>query len=355
MAVVKSRATWHDIAIECQEDEMPELTSREIHLVNRPTGAPTPDDFELVTTTVPEPGEGEVRVRNIWMSVDPYMRGRMYDRPSYVPPFELGAAMGGGAVGVVESSRDQRFSEGDHVMSMYGWREVFAAPGSELLEIDPSIAPPQAFLGALGMPGLTAWVGLLEIGALKEGDHVFISGAAGAVGMVACQIAKIHGCTVVGSAGSDEKAAWLTDELGVDTAFNYKSVGNLQAHLPTVAGDGFDLYFDNVGGDHLETALLCMKDFGRVVLCGMIDQYNALIPRGPRSLIVAIGKRLTLRGFIVSDHLDLQPRFLEDMAKWTAEGRMKRHETVVEGIENAADAFMGLFSGANIGKMLVKL
>jgi NADPH-dependent curcumin reductase CurA len=334
---------------------MPELTSREIRLVNRPTGAPTPDDFELATTTIPEPAEGDVRVRNIWMSVDPYMRGRMYDRPSYVPPFELGAAMDGAAVGIVESSNHGKFSKGDHVLSRLGWREAFTAPAPELLKIDPSVAPPQAFLGALGMPGMTAWIGMLEIGALKEGDHVFVSGAAGAVGSVACQIAKIHGCTVVGSAGSDEKAAWLTDELGVDTAFNYKSVGNLHGYLPTVAGDGFDLYFDNVGGEHLEAALLCMKDFGRVALCGMIDQYNSLVPRGPRSLIVAIGKRLTLRGFIVSDHLDQQPRFLEDMAKWTAEGRMKWQETVVEGIENAPDAFMGLFSGANIGKMLVKL
>jgi len=335
---------------------MSEITSREVRMQQRPTGVPKPEDFALATTSVPEPADGEVRVRNLWMSVDPYMRGRMYDRKSYVPPFAIGKPLDGGAVGIVESSRHDGFSEGDHVMHRWGWREAYVGSASEFLKIDPSPAPIQAHLGALGMPGLTAYVGLLEIAKLREGDNVFISGAAGAVGSVACQIAKNHGCTVVGSAGSDEKTAWLTDELGVDTAFNYKTVGNLMRHLPTVAGDGFDLYFDNVGGDHLEAALLYMKDFGRVALCGMIDQYNAAIPpSGPRTLIVAVGRRLTIRGFIVSDHMDMQGRFIEDMTKWVGEGRMKWKETVYEGIQNAVGAFIGLFSGANTGKMLVKL
>ncbi len=335
---------------------MPGLISREIHLKNRPQGVPTVDDFALVETRVPDPSEGEVRVRNLWMSVDPYMRGRMYDRPSYVPPFRIDEPMDGGAVGVVESSAHPDFAEGDHVLNQFGWREAFVSGESGLTRIDPSLAPPQAFLGTLGMPGFTAWVGMLEIGELREGDHVFVSGAAGAVGSVACQIAKIHGCTVVASAGSDGKVDWLTGELGVDTAFNYKAVGNLMRYLPTVARDGFDLYFDNVGGDHLEAALMYMKNFGRVVLCGMIDQYNATIPpKGPRSLIVAIGKRLTLRGFIVSDHMNRTADFRKDMASWIAEGRMKWRETVYEGIERAPEAFVGLFSGANIGKMLVKL
>ena len=225
-----------------------------------------------------------------------------------------------------------------------------------LTKIDPSLAPPQTYLGTLGMPGLTAWVGMLEIGELGEGDHVFVSGAAGAVGSVACQIAKIHGCTVVASAGSDDKVAWLTDDVGVDTAYNYKTAGNLMSYLPTVARDGFDLYFDNVGGDHLEAALMYMKNFGRIVLCGMIDQYNATIPpKGPRSMIVAVTKRLTLRGFIVSDHMHRNADFRKDMAGWIADGRVKSKETVYEGIENAPDAFLGLFSGANIGKMLVRL
>jgi NADPH-dependent curcumin reductase CurA len=292
------------------------------------------------------------------MSVDPYMRGRMYDRPSYVPPFAIDKPMDGGAIGVIESSRHDRFAEGDHVMHRLGWREAFVGPPprSEFLKVDPSRAPVQAYLGALGMPGLTAWVGLLDIAELREGDHVFISGAAGAVGSVACQIARNKGCTVVASAGSDEKVAWLTDELGVDTAFNYKSIDNLMRYLPTVAGDGFDVYFDNVGGEHLETALLCMKDFGRIALCGAIDIYNAAIPpAGPRTLAVAIGKRLTLRGFIVSDFMDKQSQFVDDMAAWAAEGKLKWKDTVYEGIDNAVDAFIGLFTGANIGKMLVKL
>lgn len=335
---------------------MAELESREVHLVNRPSGVPTPADFEVVRTAVPEPSDGEVRVRNRWLSVDPYMRGRMYDRPSYVPPFALGEVMPGGAVGVVESSGDDGFAPGDWVVSDNGWREAFVAPARALHKLDPDLAPPQTYLGVLGMPGFTAWVGMLEIGKLGQGQRVFVSGAAGAVGSVACQIAKIRGCTVVGSAGSDEKVAWLREVAGVDEPFNYKTVRNLHRYLPTVAGDGFDVYFDNVGGDHLEAALLRMKNFGRVVLCGAIGHYNDTIPRpGPRTLAVAIGKRLTLQGFIVFDHIAERPRFLADMAGWIREGRMRWEETVFEGIDHAVEAFLGLFSGANLGKMLVKL
>jgi NADPH-dependent curcumin reductase CurA len=336
---------------------MPEITSREIHLKARPSGVPKPDDFAMVATQVREPAAGEVRIRNLWLSVDPYMRGRMYDRASYVPPFALGAVMDGAAVGVVEGSRHPSFAPGDHVLSNRGWREAFVTSATDqIFKIDPTLVPPQAYLGALGMPGMTAWVGLLEIARLNAGERVFVSGAAGAVGSVACQIAKIHGCSVVASAGSDAKVAWLRDVAGVDEAFNYKTVGNLHRHLPSVAGGGFDVYFDNVGGDHLEAALLVMKDFGRVALCGMIDQYNATIPpAGPRSLIVAVGRRLTLRGFIVSDHMELRPRFASDMVGWIRDGRMRWEETTYHGIERAVDAFLGLFEGANTGKMLVKL
>ena len=335
---------------------MATIQSREVHLKNRPRGTPEPGDFDLATVPVPEPGPGEVQVRNRWLSVDPYMRGRMFHRASYTPPFQLGEAMEGGAVGVVEKSRDPAFSQGDWVMSDFGWREAFVATGSELTAIDPDLVPPQAYLGVMGMPGFTAWVGLFEIGGLRDGDHVFVSGAAGAVGSTACQIAKISGASVVGSAGTDEKVAWLRDEIGVDTAFNYKTVGNLNRFLPEVAGQGFHLYFDNVGGDHLEAALFNMADFGRVVLCGMIEQYNAAIPpKGPRSLIATIPKRLTLRGFIVSDHDDLRAAFHSDMSEWIREGRMAWKETVVEGIDHAVDAFLGLFTGANTGKMLVKI
>ncbi len=335
---------------------MPEIESREVHLLHRPSGLPDPGDFEVVQTTVAEPGDGEVRVRNRWLSVDPYMRGRMYDRPSYVPPFALGKVMQGGALGVVESSGDEGFTPGDWVLSDLGWREAFVAPARALTKVDPDLAPPQTYLGVLGMPGFTAWVGMLEIGKLGEGQHVFVSGAAGAVGSVACQIAKIHDCTVVGSAGSDEKVAWLRDVARVDEPFNYKTVRNLHRYLPTVAGDGFDIYFDNVGGDHLEAALLRMKNFGRVVLCGAIEHYNAAVPPpGPRTLTVAIGKRLTLKGFIVFDHIALRSRFVSDMVTWMRDGRVKWEETVFDGIERSVEAFLGLFSGANLGKMLVKI
>jgi hypothetical protein len=335
---------------------MPSIPSREIHLRNRPRGIPEADDFDLVTVEVPEPGPGEVQVRNRWLSVDPYMRGRMFDRPSYTPPFQLGEVMTGGAVGVVEASREPAFSPGDWVLSNRGWREAFVAPASHLTPVDPESVPPQSYLGVMGMPGFTAWVGLKEIGNLQEGDHVFVSGAAGAVGSTACQIAKIRGASVVGSAGSDAKVAWLEGELGVDTAFNYKTIDNLIRFLPGVAGDGFNLFFDNVGGDHLEAALFNMADFGRVVLCGAIDQYNATIPpKGPRSLTAAIPRRLTLRGFIVSDHQDLREDFVTEMSGWIRGGRVTWKETVFEGIDHAVDAFLGLFSGENTGKMLVEV
>ena len=329
--------------------------SREVRLIQRPRGTPEPDDFELATVDVPEPGPGEVRIQNHWLSVDPYMRGRMFDRASYTPPFQLGEPMEGGAVGVVELSKDPAFARGDWVLSNFGWRESFVASGSDLTPVDTALVSPQAYLGVMGMPGFTAWVGLHEIGRLQDGDHVFVSGAAGAVGSVACQITKLKGASVVGSAGTDEKVAWLEDDLGVDTAFNYKTVGNLNGYLPQVAGDGFDIYYDNVGGGHLEAALFNMAPFGRVVLCGMIDQYNAAIPpKGPRSLIATIPKRLTLRGFIVSDHDELRPAFIRDMSAWIQEGKITWQETVVEGVDQAVDAFLGLFSGANTGKMLVK-
>ncbi len=339
-----------------EEKRMPAMESREVRLKERPTGTPEEDDFEIVGVRVPEPKEGQVQVRNQWLSVDPYMRGRMFDRESYTPPYQLGEPMEGGALGVVEHSRDPAFPEGAWVLSNFGWREAFVAPGSRLVPIDPELAPPQAYLGVMGMPGFTAWVGLLEIGQLQEGDHVFVSGAAGAVGSTVCQIAKLKGASVVGSAGSPEKVAWLEGELGVDAAFNYKTVGNLNRFLPDVARGGFDLYFDNVGGDHLEAALFNMADFGRVVMCGMIDAYNALVPpRGPRSLLMAIPRRLTLRGFIVSDHQGLRDVFVQEMAQWIHEGRVTWKETEVEGIDQAVDAFLGLFTGENTGKMLVKV
>jgi NADPH-dependent curcumin reductase CurA len=330
--------------------------SREIRLKSRPVGTPAHDHFELASTTLPEPGPGEVLVRNRFMSVDPYMRGRMYDRPSYVPPFAIGEVLQGGAVGEIVSSNDPSLKPGDLVNSMHGWREAFVAKASELQKL-PSIpgVPPQAYLGVLGMPGLTGYAGLLEIGQPKEGDIVFVSGGAGAVGSVVAQIAKIKGCTVVATAGSDEKCEWLRS-VGVDHAINYKTCGNLLQAVKAAVPKGIDVYFDNVGGEHLEVAIELARPFARLVECGMIANYNATEPTpGPRNIIMVVGKSLKMQGFIVTQFAHLQPQFLKDMGGWIAEGRIKWEETIYEGIDKAPDAFIGLFSGGNTGKMLVRI
>jgi hypothetical protein len=331
--------------------------SREIRLRSRPVGMPKTDDFELAETTVGDPAAGEVLVRNIWMSVDPYMRGRMMGlRDSYVPPFEIGRPLEGGSVGQVVRSRSDGFTVGEYVMGMLGWREWYSSDGRGLMKIDPRIAPIQSFLGALGMPGLTAYVGLLKTASLKDGETVFVSAASGAVGSIACQIAKAKGCFVIGSAGSDDKVAWLESEAGVDAAFNYRKAKTIGEELARVAPNGIDVYFENVGGEHLEAALAHMRPFGRIALCGMIAQYNATEPPpGPRTLLNAIPKRVRLEGFIVSDHFDMLPDFQADMAKWIGAGKIRWRETVVEGIENAPEAFLGLFRGENLGKMLVRI
>ena len=332
-----------------------QMRSREVRLKSRPEGTPTLDDFELAEAEVPPPGPGEVQVRNRWMSVDPYMRGRMTDRPSYVPPFQIGEPLQGGAVGEVVASDDDGFAPGDLVVSMSGWREAFTAPAAALQKAPPTGLPPQALLGVAGMPGMTAWVGLLKIGALKEGETVFVSAAAGAVGSVACQIAKIHGCRVIGSAGGAEKIAWLK-EIGADEAIDYRAEPDLRAALARAAPKGIDIYFDNVGGDHLEAAMAVARPFARLVECGMISQYNERRPApGPSNMMLIVGKRLRLQGFIVSDHAADTPEFLRRMAGWVAEGRVRWRETVEEGIENAPAAFLKLFTGENIGKMLVRL
>src|SRR5262245_55118302 len=258
-------------------------TSREIRLKSRPVGMPQAENFELASVDVPAPGEGQVLVRNMWMSVDPYMRGRMYDRASYVPPFELGKALQGGAVGRVVTSNDAKFQPGDLVESMFGWREAYVAASAALNKLPADGVAPQAFLGVLGMTGMTAYTSFHRIGAPKEGDTVFVSGAAGAVGSVVCQIAKLRGCTVVASAGSDEKLAWLRD-VGVDQVVNYKN-GNLLENVRAAAPKGIDIYFDNVGGEHLEVALEVARPFARFIECGMISIYNNTTPApGPRNM-----------------------------------------------------------------------
>jgi len=330
-------------------------TSREIRLKSRPVGEPTAANFELATVTLPDPAPGEVQVRNSWMTVDPYMRGRMNDVRSYVPPFQIGEALQGGAVGEVTASNDPAFKAGDAVQSFFGWREAFNAPAAIVQKLDTYGLPPQAFLGVAGMPGLTAYVGLLKIAALKDGDVVFVSAAAGAVGQVVCQIAKLKGHTVIGSAGGADKAAWLK-EIGVDHVIDYKAEPDLTAALLRAAPDGIDVYFENVGGAHMEAALMAAKPFGRFALCGMISQYNATdIGPGVHGLIMAVGKQLRLEGFIVSSHTDMQADFIRDMSAWIASGKIKWQETVEEGVENAPTAFLKLFKGENLGKMLVKL
>jgi NADPH-dependent curcumin reductase CurA len=325
-------------------------------LKNRPVGVPQASDFELAQVPIREPKAGEVLVRNIYMSVDPYMRGRMVERKSYVPPFQLGRPLTGGCVGQVVQSKSDVFPVGAYVLSMLGWREYYVTDGSGLTKIDPNLAPLQAYLGVIGMPGLTAYVGLLDIGQPKPGETVFVSAASGAVGSLVCQIAKLKGCRVVGSAGSDEKVAWLLNEAGIDAAFNYKKVEDLKAELGVLCPNGIDVYFENVGGEHLEAALAHMNRYGRIVVCGMISQYNATeaVP-GPHNLGVTITKRLMIKGFIVSDHTDRLPEFYADMGRWIAEGNVKWKETIVEGIESAPQAFIGLFKGENLGKMLVRI
>jgi len=330
--------------------------SREIRLKNRPVGLPGESDFEIAEVTLPQLGERQVLVQNIYMSVDPYMRGRMYDRKSYAPPFQLNQPLEGGCVGRVVESENEKFQVGDFVLGMLGWREYFISDGTGLLKIDPKTAPIQAYLGTLGMPGLTAYVGLLDIGKPKQGDTVFVSAASGAVGSVVCQIAKLKGCYVVGSAGSDEKIAWLLQEVGVDAAFNYKAVDDIIAEVGRQCPKGIDVYFENVGGIHLQAALEYMNTFGRIVMCGAISMYNATKPvPGPPNLFNATSKQLTLQGFIVSGHLAKLGQFYADMGKWIADGKIKWKETIVAGLENAPEAFIGLFKGDNFGKMIVKV
>jgi len=335
---------------------MAPIISREIRLKRRPAGMVSRDDFEFGEAEIPEPDAGEVLVRNIYISVDPYMRGRMDARKSYAPPFELHKPLEGGCVGQVATSRNDMFQQGDYVLGMKGWREYYMSDGSELTKIDPSFAPVQSYLGPLGMTGLTAYVGLLDIGKPRQGDTVFVSAASGAVGSIVSQIAKIKGCRVVGSAGSDEKASWLLETAGIDAAINYKRAGDLTGALGRICPEGIDIYFENVGGKHLEAALENMKQFGRIVLCGMISIYNSRQSEpGPANLSLAISKSLTLRGFIVRDHADRLEQFRADMGLWIRECRIKWKETVMEGIENAPEALIGLFGGENLGKMLVRV
>ena len=331
-----------------------EGVGREIRLVARPQGFVAEGLFEVAETAVPEPAEGQVLIRNSYFSVDPYMRPRMNDVRSYVAPFTLGEAMTGGAVGRIAASRNSRYAEGEWVLHQLGWREWALSDGTALRRLDPSVAPVSTALGVLGMPGFTAWYGLFVLGEPKEGETVFVSGAAGAVGSAAGQMAKIAGCHVIGSAGSPEKLDWLR-ELGFDEVFDYRN-DRPHAALRELAPEGIDVYFDNVGGDHLEAAIGALRTYGRVVACGSISRYNDAEPSpGPRNMFMVVTKRLRIQGYIVSDHFDRFGEFAREASEWVRDGRLRYRETIVEGIENAPRAFLGLFHGENIGKMLVKV
>jgi NADPH-dependent curcumin reductase CurA len=324
------------------------------HLMRRPQGTPVAEDFALKDYQPPELGEGMVRVANRWLSVDPYMRGRMNDVKSYVPPFALDAPMEGGAVGEVVESRDPSLQPGDMVLHMGGWRDEAVAPASALNKLPPIPGvEPQAFLGNLGLTGGTAYFGLLEAASAREGDIVFVSAAAGAVGSAVVQIAKAKGMTVIGSAGGAEKCEFVRS-LGADAVVDYKA-GPLLKQLSEAAPKGIDVYFDNVGGDHLDAALALARKDARFAICGMIEGYNEAQPTCLKYIMRVIAMRIRLQGFIYTDYLPKLGDFYRDMGGWIATGQVKSRDTVVEGLDKTLEAFLGLFSGANTGKMLVRL
>jgi NADPH-dependent curcumin reductase len=335
-------------------------TNRRVLLRSRPVGEPKPTDFEIVDAPLPEPGEGEILCRTIYLSLDPYMRGRMNDVKSYAASVELGQAMVGGTVSEVVASRHPGFAAGDVVLGYGGWQAYHvaragAAPGPfGPLKLDPKVAPISTALGVLGMPGMTAYVGLLDLGQPKPGETVVVSAAAGAVGSIVGQLARLKGCRAVGVAGSQAKCDYVVKDLGFDACVSYRSP-DLFAALKDACPQGIDVYFDNVGGDVLKTVLRLVNPFARIPLCGLISQYNATeMPPGPNMGSVLVN-RVTIRGFIVSDHVDRMPAFLADTAGWLRAGRLKYREDVVEGLDQAPRAFIGLLRGENVGKMLVKV
>jgi NADPH-dependent curcumin reductase CurA len=330
-------------------------TNRRILLRNRPTGAPSRDDFELAQVPVPEPGEGEVLTRTLFLSLDPYMRGRMSAARSYAKPVELGEVMTAGTVGEVVASRHQSFAPGDIVLGQGGWQDYAVLPGALVRKLDPKQKVPLSYaLGVLGMPGMTAYVGLLDIGRPKAGETVVVSAASGAVGSVVGQIAKIHGCRVVGVAGGKDKTGYVVRELGFDAAVDHRSPA-LAEELAAACPKGVDVYFENVGGATQRAVWPLLNDFARVPVCGLIAQYNEPAPPPGPPMLDVLRKRLTVQGFIVRDHARREADFLRDVGGWLAAGRIKYREDVVAGLENAPEAFIGLLQGKNFGKLVVKV
>jgi hypothetical protein len=327
--------------------------ARAWHLKSRPSGMPTSDNFELKEIALPELGDGRIRVRNLWLSVDPYMRGRMNDVKSYVPPFQIDAPLEGGAIGEVVESKAEGVAPGDLVQHMAGWRDEAVIDARTAQKLPNLGARPEQFLGVLGVTGATAYFGLLDAAAAKQGDIVFVSAAAGAVGSVVVQVAKAKGMTVIGSAGGPEKCEFVRS-LGADHVIDYKA-GSVLKGLAGAAPEGIDVYFDNVGGDHLDAAFAIARNNARFAICGMIESYNAKEPMAFRFIQRVIAARIQLKGFIVFDYFPRMAQFYAEMGPWLADGTVKSRETVVEGLEKTPDAFLGLFKGENTGKMLVRL
>ena len=330
------------------------MENKRILLASRPTGWVTEDNFRLDSAPVPKPKEGEVLVKNLWLSLDPYMRGRMNDTKSYAAKQELGEVMIGGTVGEVIESKNPKFAVGDKVVGMFGWQQYGLSNGAGLNKIDASRAPASAFLGVLGMPGVTAWIGLLDICQPKAGETVVVSAAAGAVGSVVGQIAKIKGCRAVGIAGGKAKCDYVVKELGFDACVDYKA-GKLDDDLKAAVPKGIDCYFENVGGEILDAALRRMNPFSRIAVCGLISQYNVTRPYAVKNFASILTNRIKVQGFIVSDRMDLWAKALPELIGWVASGKIKYRETVAHGLENAPKAFIGLLKGENFGKQLVKL
>ena len=331
------------------------MQNKEILFASRPTGMPTLGTFKIVETEVPQLNDGEVLVRSQYLSVDPYLRGRMREGKSYVAPFKLGEVISSGAVGEVMESRAPAFQPGDIVSGMLGWRLYNAAKATELIKVDPRLAPVSTALGVLGMPGLTAYFGLLDIGQPKEGETVVVSGAAGAVGMTVLQIAKIKGCRVIGIAGSEEKVRYLREELGADAAINYKTADIRQA-LQEACPKGVDVYFDNVGGEISDAVMPLINHGARITVCGQISLYNLdKLDVGPRPQGFLLVNSALMRGFIITNYFARFPEGVKQMGQWLAEGKLKYAESVVQGFENTPRAFIGLFTGENLGKQIVRI
>ncbi|MHB0774140.1 NADP-dependent oxidoreductase [Halomonas sp. WWR20] len=325
-------------------------------LDEHPRGLPERELFQFRETPLEDVAEGEVRVRNTWLSVDPYMRGRMNGVKTYVEPFKLGAPLQGGAIGEVVASRHPRFHQGDRVRHMFGWRDVAQVPGDHLEPLPVYDVPEQAYLGVLGMPGMTAWTGLNLIAQLQEGERVLVSAASGAVGSLAVQLAKSKGCQVVGVAGSQSKLDWLEARGVGAVSYRDKDAQALTQDLKEACPEGFDVYFENVGGVLLEAALNNLRDHGRIAVCGMIERYNDTTPQpGPSNLFLLTSKRARMQGFIVSEHWDHYLQFLDEVAPHVEHGDIDYQETIEEGLERTPDAFLKLFEGGNQGKMLVRL